>query len=274
MDRQPLASFFFDELIKIAKEEELKDKAKKQVKGFGSHVVAHHLGELGERGLESLPRARMARRFNFLKNVAKGLIKGSSYIDDIESPPAQSLMPAIRAAHGLGKRSSWMDIPEGGRPERRQAWRPVDPPFKLAFAKLAYKLQGHTDVQGIPIAVENRKGSVRKGKDEDGHEWRTKMKHPYGYIKGTKGADGEEVDAYVGPDKEAPAAYVVHQRDKDTGKYDEDKVMLGFSSKAAAKAAFLAHYDSPKFLGPISKVSIDRLRELIRTKRRLVKIHE
>lgn len=145
-------------------------------------------------------------------------------------------------------------------------------PFKPPIEKKAFKLQGKTEVQGIPIAIENRKGSVRKGTDADGNEWRTKMQHPYGYIKGTKGADGEEVDAYVGPDKEAPKAFVVHQRDKETGKYDEDKVMLGFRNKAEAKKAFLAHYDSPKFLGPISAVPIERLRELVESKKRLVKI--
>ena len=138
--------------------------------------------------------------------------------------------------------------------------------------KRAYKLQGKTEVQGIPIAIENRRGSVRKGTSPDGHEWRTKMKYPYGYIKGTKGADGEEVDAYVGPDKAAPAAFVVHQH-CDTGKgYDEDKVMLGFASKLEAKNAFLAHYDSPKFLGPIKRVPMERLRELVESKIRLVKI--
>ena len=41
--------------------------------------------------------------------------------------------------------------------------------------KRGYKLQGHTEVQGIPIAIENRAGSVRSGKDADGNEWHTKM---------------------------------------------------------------------------------------------------
>jgi hypothetical protein len=144
--------------------------------------------------------------------------------------------------------------------------------FVDEMRKLGYKLQGHTDVQGIPISIENRKGSVRKGKDGDGKEWRTKMEAPYGYITGTKGADGEGVDTYVGPDKEAPDAYVVHQRDKETGKYDEDKVIFGVQSKKEAKELFLKHYDSPKFLGPISRVPIERLRELVESKRRLVKI--
>ena len=138
--------------------------------------------------------------------------------------------------------------------------------------KRAFKLQGHTDVQGIPVAIENRKGSVRKGKDSDGKEWRTKMVHPYGYIPRTAGADGEPVDAYIGPDKESPNAFVVHQH-KDTGRgYDEDKVMLAFKNKAEAKKAYLKHYDSPKFLGPIKTVPIDRLKELIASKRQLIKI--
>ena len=142
----------------------------------------------------------------------------------------------------------------------------------LGKEKKAYTLQGKMDVQGLPISIENRKGSVRSGTDSDGNAWSIKMKHPYGYIRGTRGADGDPVDAYVGPDKEAPDAFVVHQRKDDGTGYDEDKVMLGFRNKAEAKAAYLAHYDDPKFLGPISKVSVERLKELVASKRRLVKI--
>ena len=140
--------------------------------------------------------------------------------------------------------------------------------------KRSYKLQGHTEVRGIPIAIENKKGSIRKGTSKDGHKWETKMKAPYGYIKGTKGADGEEVDAFVGPDKEAPDAYVVHQHKEDGRGYDEDKVILGVHNKAEAKKLFLQHYDDPKFLGPIAKVSTERLRELVASKKKLVKISQ
>lgn len=135
-----------------------------------------------------------------------------------------------------------------------------------------HKLQGHTEHQGLPIAIENRKGSVRKGVDKDGKPWRTVMKHPYGFIKGTKGKDGEEVDVYVGPVKDAPFAFVVHQH-KDNGKgHDEDKVMVGFSSEEEARSAYLKHYDDPKFLGPISKVSIEKLKDLIAEGKQLHKI--
>jgi len=141
------------------------------------------------------------------------------------------------------------------------------------ITKHAYKLQGHMTFQGLPIAIENKAGSVRRGVDKDGTKWETRMKYPYGYIQGTEGADGEGVDVYVGPDEDADTAYVVHQKDPETGKYDEDKILLGFRSKKEAKEAFEAHYDDPEdFLGPIKAVSMERLKELAEAKGRLVKI--
>jgi hypothetical protein len=124
-----------------------------------------------------------------------------------------------------------------------------------------FKLQGRTDVQGLPIAVENRKGSVREGENDDGSKWRTKFKVPYGYIEGTKGKDGEEIDAYVGPDKDSSNAYVVQQHNDDGKGHDEDTVMLGFKSKAEAEKAFLKHYDDPKYKGKVVTVGVQKLKE-------------
>lgn len=138
--------------------------------------------------------------------------------------------------------------------------------------KDGYDLQGKTNFQGLPIDIENRKGSVRKGKNEDGTEWKTKMKHPYGYVRGTKAVDGDELDVYVGPKKDAPKAFVVHQKDPETKKYDEDKVMLGFKTKAEARRAYLAHYDKPGFLGTISAVAMGKLKEMVTSKKQLGKI--
>lgn len=134
-----------------------------------------------------------------------------------------------------------------------------------------FKLQGHTTYQGIPIAIENRKGSVREGVDKDGKPWRTVMKHPYGYVKGSKGADGEEVDVYVGPAKDAPHVFVVHQK-KDDGRYDEDKAILGVKSRNEAKKLYLAHYNTDKYLGPIKQVPIERFKALVSSGKPLTKI--
>lgn len=135
-----------------------------------------------------------------------------------------------------------------------------------------FKLQGHAEHQGLRLAIENRKGSVRSGVDKDGKPWHTVMKHPYGYIKGTKGKDGEEIDAYLGPVKDAPTAFVVHQH-KASGKgHDEDKVMLGFKSESHARKAYLAHYDDPKFLGPISALPIEEMKRRFAEGKRIEKL--
>lgn len=140
--------------------------------------------------------------------------------------------------------------------------------------KVAFKLQGQTSVQGIPIAIENRKGSVRKGTDPDGSPWRTVYKIPYGYIKDTEGNDGEEIDAYVGPNKEAPEVYVIHQHKIDGKGYDEDKVMFGFLSEEAARKAYLAHYDKsgPRLLGPISTIKLEDLKSRLEQRRKHTKL--
>jgi hypothetical protein len=138
--------------------------------------------------------------------------------------------------------------------------------------KGGYKLQGHIAFQGLRLAIENKKGAVRKGVDKDGKPWRTVMKNPYGYIVGTKSHDDEPVDVYVGPDKSAPEAFVVHQHFKDGTGFDEDKVMLGFESEQAARKAYLEHYNSPKFLGPISAVAVEHLKKLVQSGKELNKI--
>jgi hypothetical protein len=46
--------------------------------------------------------------------------------------------------------------------------------------------------------------------------------------------------------------------------YDEDKVMLGFSSAGLAKQAYLAHYDQPAFFGGMSTMAMDQFKRWIR----------
>ena len=105
---------------------------------------------------------------------------------------------------------------------------------------------------GLTISIENEAGSVRKG-----NGWRTKMLYPYGYINSTEAVDGDQVDVYLGPDESADTVYVVHQRRYgDWARYDEDKAMLQFESEAAARSAYLKHYDDPRFLGPITAMPV------------------
>ena len=129
------------------------------------------------------------------------------------------------------------------------------------------KLHYKTSFQDLPISVENRRGSVRRGTDPDGDEWKTKMHVPYGYLRGTHGADGDAVDCFVGPNENASHAYVVHSNNIETDEFDEDKVMLGFDSEQAAKDCFLRHYDDPKFFGGIDAIPMWKFREKVYVKK-------
>lgn len=130
-----------------------------------------------------------------------------------------------------------------------------------------HKLQDRTSWNGLKISIENKKGSVRRGVDKDGHQWATKMHFDYGYIRGSEGTDGDHVDCYLGDNMDAKKVYIVHQNDPITHKYDEDKCMLGFNSLEDAKKAYLMQYDRPGFLGKIDTMDFDEFKEFILLKR-------
>lgn len=116
---------------------------------------------------------------------------------------------------------------------------------------------------GLPIAVENRAGSIRTWVDVDGKTTgSTPMQHDYGFIEGHLGSDGDEVDCYVGPVESAPDVHIVHQlRAPDFKVHDEDKVMLGFSNADSAKRAYLAHRnDGERAFGGMSTVPLERFK--------------
>lgn len=130
-----------------------------------------------------------------------------------------------------------------------------------------HKLQDRTSWNGLKISIENKKGSVRRGVDKDGHQWATKMHFDYGYIRGSEGTDGDHVDCYLGDNMDAKKVYIVHQNDPVTHKYDEDKCMLGFNTLEDAKKAYLMQYDRPGFLGKIDTMDFDEFKEFILLKR-------
>jgi len=130
-----------------------------------------------------------------------------------------------------------------------------------------YKLQGRKKFYGLDIAIENKKGSYRKGKDPNGKPWKTYMNFDYGRIGGTKAVDNEGVDIYLGPDDTSDMVYVVHQQDPFTRKYDEDKAMCQFPSRESAIEGYLSQYDRPDFLGPVSEFTIDEFKDALKEKR-------
>lgn len=131
--------------------------------------------------------------------------------------------------------------------------------FAGAMEKAAFKkrwLHHREFFQDMPVSIEYEKGGKRVSSDG---KWSTDMKAHYGYLRGTRGVDGDEVDVYVGDDAEAKNAYIVHQLRYDGERYDEDKVILGVSSKEKAEELYLEHMPK-KYLGSISVLPIDQFK--------------
>ncbi len=102
------------------------------------------------------------------------------------------------------------------------------------------KLHSRQHFEGLDISIEVPAGGYRRGKNKKtGDEWAIKVPAHYGYIKGTHSPDGEHLDCYLRKNpKKGAKVYVVHQLTVDGSKFDEDKVMLGYSTKDEAIKAF------------------------------------
>ena len=118
--------------------------------------------------------------------------------------------------------------------------------------------------QGLPIAVEHPRGSTRSFHDGSGAKTGEQlMLHDYGFVEGHVGSDGDELDCYVGPSEDATNVHVVHQlKAPEFTKHDEDKILLGFHSAEAAKAAYVGQRpdSGAKAFGGMSVVPLDRFK--------------
>jgi predicted nucleotidyltransferase len=146
---------------------------------------------------------------------------------------------------------------------------PINPDYKMGsmFERWVMRqandpLKKIIEINGVKVGIEWPKGSTRTWKHLPGNDYEKLMKADYGYIRQTEGEDGEEIDVYAGPDRDSDLAFVVTQLDKKTGEYDEDKIMLGYSSEAEAKASYLEHMEKAHF-GGIKKMSWDEFLKLV-----------
>ena len=114
----------------------------------------------------------------------------------------------------------------------------------------------------MDVVVETPRGERRSGKGFD-----VQMPAHYGYIKGVKGADGDSLDAYLGPDPTENWVYVCDQRHLPPRRgFDEHKVMMGFPSQAEALRAYDAgHHRAKDVLMDFTPMHVRDFKEWIRT---------
>lgn len=122
----------------------------------------------------------------------------------------------------------------------------------------------HIAVHGLPISIENKAGSIRRGKNDT---WKVRMPCAYGYFKKTEGADGDHVDCFVGPHRNSDKVFIINQLNAD-GKFDEHKVMLGFANEKQARAYYEKSFSDGKGkqrIGSMRSVSVDHLKDWLRS---------
>lgn len=127
--------------------------------------------------------------------------------------------------------------------------------------------KGSVRWNGLELKIENPKGSTRSGVDGDGKRWEATLPADYGYLSRTEGADGDQVDAYIGPRADSQRVWVVDQIDPKTGRFDEHKIMLGTRSVTEARAIYHRAFSDgtgPKRIGAITEMSLDQLKGWLR----------
>ncbi len=182
--------------------------------------------------------------------------------------PVEELYRTLTSKYGLA-----MDAEEQGAVSPIEVARQeVDTDPTEGQKKAGNYKMGHIVIDGHNISLENPKGSVRKGADENGKEWRTEMKNDYGYIRMTEGVDGDHIDVFLSDNPEQGNVYVVDQVNPKDGSFDEHKVMYGFNSVDEAKAAYLSNYEEGwQGLGNITPVSKEEFKKWIDSSHRKTK---
>jgi hypothetical protein len=108
-----------------------------------------------------------------------------------------------------------------------------DPSKEAIAADNFRKLHGKW--QGLDFSIETAKGGERKDAATGGQRWRVQnMPADYGHFVGTKGADGQPVDLFVGPDPSSQRVFVIDQKRPSNGRFDETKVIVGANSSQEA----------------------------------------
>lgn len=113
----------------------------------------------------------------------------------------------------------------------------------------------------IPVTVETPQGATRKGL-----LWKVNMPTDYGYIDGITGADGDDLDCYVGPSPESDRVFVVDQNKLWGSGFDEHKVMLGYHTQESALEDYMrGHHRSNKVFRAITEMSMPMFRHWMKT---------
>ena len=116
------------------------------------------------------------------------------------------------------------------------------------------------DVHGLKCVIETPQFTLRVGKD-----FINPSPAHYGYIKGFRGADGDDIDCYIGARPLSRLVYVIDQNRIWSPVFDEHKVMLCYGSKSEAlKDYYFGHNAARRIFRAITTLHIDEFKYWLR----------
>jgi hypothetical protein len=205
------------------------------------------------------------RSLAFTRSPKNTALKGAARIVMAKSMIADMLNKAV--SDGSPHRPVQVLAPHHVAVAAERVGKPT--PAQAASGNYAH---GHVVVGGLDMAIENPMGSVRRGVTPTGQEWATRMPADYGRIKKTNGADGDQVDVYLGmhPHRAAELpVWIVDQLCLDAGgQFDEHKCMVGFENVSAARQAYHDGFSDrrgPDRVGAVTRLNFDEFKQWIAT---------
>ena len=217
----------------------------------GGGTFEQFVTDLGQRGIAITPEA-----------------PGVPSIDDLlpaaDVPRETIPLPEGVPTEGTGERDSPVIAETAAEVDVAAAQADTEPSDAQKEAG-NYK-KGHVRFQDFDITIETPRGATRTGVSPEGVPWSVVLPAHYGYIKGTEGADQEQVDVYLGEDDRSQIAFVVDQIDPATGNFDEHKVILGASDIQGAENLYDAGFNDgsgPARRGAVTGMPLDEFKEWV-----------
>lgn len=118
--------------------------------------------------------------------------------------------------------------------------------------------KGTVRIHGLTIKIETPKGKKRRP------EWRPLDAH-YGYIARTEGADGDAVDCFIGPRPESEVVFVVDMPKAGGVRFDEHKVMIGWTNAESAAESIRKSYSDDCEIGTITAMTVPQFKAWLKS---------
>lgn len=229
----------------------------------------------GEEAVATPEQRDILRRMNFTDQDidAMDLVELSENLKEAEefgiTPAETTAGPRAPAPTTVGTGTAQEPVSVEGPEDVRQAETQVDEEPTDAQKEAGNYKKGHIKLHGFDIAIETKKGGVRRSKDPD-NPWRVRMPATYGYIKRTEGADGDQIDVFLGDEPDSEAIYLINQQNLDTGEFDEHKVVMGVGANmgdVAEDLYFRSFSDNRGMdrMQSITEMPLENFREWLKT---------